>query len=306
MNLVITDSGLGGLSVCAKLLRILTEPSRSYLPHSPFGEIQITYINAVPSNNRGYNSMSGKAEQLKTFENILWNTEKIFFPDYIFVACGTLSVLLNDLEIPKVKNFNIEGILPIYLKLLFSKMSKDTRTSAIIFGTPTTIKAKSLQNELCRKGVKKERIITQECPNLATQISNDPDGLIVEESIQQWVRKALRKLPENHKNTLLVFLACTHYGYRQEIFQKSFYEEGLKSINLLNPNYAAAEFLKKIVSKKMNSNKTKSNKISIEFVSPYAIPKKEIITLTQLLSPISPVTAQALQNSRICPELLKN
>ena len=89
------------------------------------------------------------------------------------------------------------------------------------------------------------------------------------------------------------------------IFQKMDHY-GLKSINLLNPNYAAAEFLKKIVSKKMNSNKTKSNKISIEFVSPYAIPKKEIITLTQLLSPISPVTAQALQNSRICPELLKN
>jgi len=103
MKLVITDSGLGGLSVCAKLLQLLSEPAGANHPNYPADDLQITYINAVPSNNRGYNSMSGKAEQLKTFEIILRNTEKIFSPHHIFVACGTLSVLLDDLEIPSEK-----------------------------------------------------------------------------------------------------------------------------------------------------------------------------------------------------------
>ena len=71
MKLVITDSGLGGLSVCAKLLQLLSDPPGENYPNNPADDLQITYINAVPSNNRGYNSMSGKAEQLKTFEIIL-------------------------------------------------------------------------------------------------------------------------------------------------------------------------------------------------------------------------------------------
>ena len=68
MKLVITDSGLGGLSVCAKLLQLLSEPAGANYPNYSAEDLQITYINAVPSNNRGYNSMSGRAEQLKTFE----------------------------------------------------------------------------------------------------------------------------------------------------------------------------------------------------------------------------------------------
>ena len=103
---------------------------------------------------------------------------------------------------------------------------------------------------------------------------------------------------------MLIFLACTHYGYRQDLFQKAFNEEGLCNITLLNPNLAAAEYLVKTVSNNLNSSSTESKAFSVEFVTPYAIPDQEIITLTQLLSPISPATADALNNTRICPELL--
>ena len=75
-------------------------------------------------------------------------------------------------------------------------------------------------------------------------------------------------------------------------------------MTLLNPNLVAAENLVKTVSNNLNPSSTESKAFSVEFVTPYAIPKQEIITLTQLLSPISPVTADALQNARICPELL--
>lgn len=304
MKLVITDSGLGGLSVCAKLLQLLSEPAGANHPNYPADDLQITYINAVPSNNRGYNSMSGKAEQLKTFEIILRNTEKIFSPHHIFVACGTLSVLLDDLEIPSKNAVKIEGILQIGVKMLLSSLLNDAQSSAIIFGTPTMINAKTFQNELFKNGVEEIRIISQGCPDLATQISNDPDSSFVEERIRHWVQKAMLKLPEKYIDTLLIFLACTHYGYRQDLFQKAFNEEGFFNMTLLNPNLAAAENLVKTVSNNLNPSSTESKAFSVEFVTPYAIPEQEIITLTQLLSPISPATADALNNARICPELL--
>ena len=53
MKLVITDSGLGGLSVCAKLLQLLSDPQGENYPNNPADDLLITYINAVPSNNRG-------------------------------------------------------------------------------------------------------------------------------------------------------------------------------------------------------------------------------------------------------------
>ncbi len=97
MNLVITDSGLGGLSICAQLMRLIKERAKSTLPQLPVDDLHITYVNAVPADERGYNFMSGRAEQLETFEKILLNTDKLFAPDYVFVACGTLSVLLEKL-----------------------------------------------------------------------------------------------------------------------------------------------------------------------------------------------------------------
>jgi glutamate racemase len=111
-------------------------------------------------------------------------------------------------------------------------------------------------------------------------------------------------LPEKYIDTLLIFLACTHYGYRQDLFQKAFNEEGFSNITLLNPNLASAENLVKTFSNNLNYISTESKAFSVEFVTPYAIPDQEIITLTQLLSPISPATADALKNAKICPELL--
>ena len=74
MNIVITDSGLGGLSVCAQLIHLLKNYSVSENFDPPSCDIKITYVNAVPSNDRGYNTMSGEQEQIETFEKIISNT----------------------------------------------------------------------------------------------------------------------------------------------------------------------------------------------------------------------------------------
>ena len=304
MNLVITDSGLGGLSVFAQLMRFLKDRASSGNSANLVDNLNITYVNAVPSNERGYNSMSGSTEQIETFDKILNNTKKLFVPDYIFVACGSLSVLLKELQFQSNAELKIDGILSIGNKQFLGSLNQNSKTTALIFATPTTIRAKTIQHELYKNGIAEKRIITQACPELATQISNDPEGSKVAEHIHHWVQQALRKLPSDYAAPLIVYLGCTHYSYRESLFRDAFLQEGFSEITLLNPNLAAAESLAKIILQDQESVTIQPQDISLEFITPYAIPEKEKITLSQLLNPVSVETSTAFQNARICPELL--
>lgn len=248
--------------------------------------------------------MSGKAEQISTFEKILRNTKKLIKPNYIFVACGTLSVLLKDMQFKRDNNSLIEGILPLSFKLLLDNLHQNSQATVLIFGTPTTINANTFQDEFSQNGIEKSRIIIQACPELATQISNDPEGSFVAKRIRYWVQQALSQLAADISGPLLVFLGCTHYAYRENLFRKSFILEGYSQISILNPNLVAANSLSKIVLQDQGTDKSQSTGISLEFLTPYVIPQEEIITLSQLLIPISVETAVAFQNAIISPELL--
>ena len=52
MHIVITDSGLGGLSVCAQLIQLLKNCSVTENSDSPTFDLIISYVNAVPSNDK--------------------------------------------------------------------------------------------------------------------------------------------------------------------------------------------------------------------------------------------------------------
>ena len=304
MKIVITDSGLGGLSVCAQLIHLLKNCSVPENSDPPSYEIKITYVNAVPSNDRGYNSMSGKQEQIETFEKIISNTVRLVSPDNIFVACGTLSVLLNKMTHPGINSVKIEGIVSIGIQLLVDNLIKFPKARAIIMATPTTVSNNSFQSELFNKGIAKNQIVAQSCPNLANEISNDPEGSKVEKSIQYWVKKSLQQLQGKTTDHLILFLGCTHYSYHENMFKMAFINEGFSKLTVLNPKYAAAEKLKNYVLSEQSINSVLKNYFSINFLTPYIIPEQEIITLNKLLTPISTETSRALINAQIVPELL--
>ena len=90
MRLVITDSGLGGLSVCADLLKAPTGPAAK--------NIELLYVNAAPDPRRSYNSMESLAEKQEVFQTFLHRLADSYQPDHIFVACHTLSALLPDTQ----------------------------------------------------------------------------------------------------------------------------------------------------------------------------------------------------------------
>ena len=304
MNIVITDSGLGGLSVCAQLIHLLRNYSVPVNSDPPSYDIKITYVNAVPSNDLGYNKMSGKQEQIETFEKIISNTVRLISPDNIFVACGTLSVLLNQISPLGDESVKIEGIVSIGIQLLVDNMINIPKAKAIIMATPSTVRNNSFQTVLVNNGIAKNQIVAQSCPNLANEISNDPEGTKVGKSIQYWVKKSLQQLQGKTTDHLILFLGCTHYSYHENMFKMAFINEGFSKLTVLNPKYAAAEKLKNYVLSEQSINSVLKNCFSINFLTPYIIPEQEIITLNKLLTPISTETSRALINAQIVPELL--
>jgi hypothetical protein len=63
-HVVITDSGLGGLSVCAALergLRLAAEPRG----------VRLTYVNAWPYEDRGYNDLPDEEARARVFDSAL-------------------------------------------------------------------------------------------------------------------------------------------------------------------------------------------------------------------------------------------
>ena len=52
--------------------------------------MRLTFANAAPANDYGYNSMPSREEKLATFDCFLRNVTERFAPDAIYVACNTL------------------------------------------------------------------------------------------------------------------------------------------------------------------------------------------------------------------------
>lgn len=275
MHIVITDSGVGGLSVVAYAERFVrtqgfTEP------------VRLTFANAAPANDYGYNSMPSRAAKIETFERFLRNVTARFAPDMIYVACNTLSVLLPEIAIPA------KGIIETGVALLLRALEADPRSVAMIFGTQTTIDSGAYPRALQEHGIDASRIVSQACPGLADVISEDREGSRARAEIGRWVAAAMAKLPDAGA-PIVACLACTHYGYRKE-----FFEEALGSL-VINPNESAVDDLFD-----RNGN---SHDVDVRFVTRYAIPPATIETLAWLLSDISPRTVEALQNFEHVPDL---
>ena len=79
MHILITDSGVGGLSVVAYAERFVrTQGFRE--------PVRLTFANAAPANDYGYNSMPTREAKLETFDRFLRNVTARYAPDMIYVA----------------------------------------------------------------------------------------------------------------------------------------------------------------------------------------------------------------------------
>jgi glutamate racemase len=289
MHILITDSGVGGLSVCAY--------AEHFVRTVGFKEpVRLTFANAAPENDYGYNSMPSREMKLQTFDRFLRNVTERYAPDFIYVACNTLSVLLPDTPYFHNAVIPVKGIIETGVELVARELEGDPRSAAMVFGTQTTIDAGAYPRLLEARGVKASRIISQACPGLADTISEDREGVRTRSEIERWVEAAIGKMPRTD-TPVVACLACTHYGYRKDFFARALADAGILA-KVVNPNERAVDDL---------FGETRSGgvnrEVAVEFVTRYAIPEATIEALTWFLSDISPRTVAAMKNFVHVPDL---
>jgi len=292
MHILITDSGVGGLSVCAYAERFV----RTHGFEEP---VRLTFANAAPENDYGYNSMTSTEVKQQTFDRFLRKVTERYAPDLIYVACNTLSVLLPDTPYFQKAVIPVKGIVETGAELLLWELEADPRSAAMIFGTQTTIDAGAYPRLLEAAGVEASRIVSQACPGLADTISEDREGVRTRSEIVRWVGAAIETMQRTDR-PVVACLACTHYGYRKDLFANELAEAGIRA-RVVNPNERAVDDLFGVRS---DAEAGMNREVAVEFVTRYAIPEATVEALTWFLSDISPRTVAAMKNFVHIPDLL--
>jgi glutamate racemase len=207
----------------------------------------------------------------------------------IYVACNTLSVLLPDTPYFARRTIPVKGIIETGVELLLRQLD-DEASTAMIFGTQTTIDAGVYPRLLEARGIDAARIVSQACPGLADTISEDREGTRARAEIERWVATARAKLPRRDAR-VVACLACTHYGYRKEFFEAALGGDAI----VINPNESAVDDI--------FDRTGDRHDVDVQFVTRYAIPQTTIDTLTFFLADVSPRTVDALRHFVHVPDL---
>ncbi len=265
-------------------------------------EMKMVYLNAVPRDQFGYNDMAFAEERVRVFNGLLEKAEDRFKPEKIFVACGSLSALLD--EVPYVEKYRqkIQGIGGIGGQLLTQAIQEKPDAPVFVFATPITV-SEGLYSATGLSGIQRPEVfIEQPCPGLANKISSKLEERAVFAEIMECCQKALEsaesQLKFNSHQHPIVFLGCTHYCFRADLFVEAFSELGFPRVTLLDPVPSSALSL---AQDQIFTEGTR--RIRIEFISPYRLPDVEQKTIATLLDQISPMTAKAFRNGRVMPEL---
>jgi glutamate racemase len=290
ISLLITDSGLGGLAVCADIVQNLKR-------YRIFRNAKLTYYNAWPEQNRGYNLLPDMAERIRVFDRALSGMEQ-FKPDLIMIACNTLSTLYAQTVFSRNAAVSVIDIIDFGVAMIYRELVSQPESRAIILGTPTTIEANTHKTRLMEKGIGAERILLQPCDKLAGEIEKNPDSETVREMIDRYVRQAALKAGEK-KRPILAAFCCTHYGYNHALFKEKLERSFAGPVTILNPNTAMGNCL-------FQDGRQETHpdiQVDLEVVSRIIFSEEKIASISKILKRTSPETAAALQNYRHDPEL---
>ncbi len=290
-TILVTDSGLGGLSVAADV--------SARLPQSGvFESVRIVFFNSLFHNRSGYNSLDSEGEKIRIFNQALKAMAKKYHPDLLLIACNTLSVLYEKTPFYRQAEFPMIGIVETGVDLISQEFDRNPGATAIIFATKTTIQSNAHKNLLVSRGYAENQIVGQACHKLAGSIERGYDSEETIGYINKYVAEALAKISEP-STPIFASLNCTHYGYSMAQFKDVFALQGFSDIKIIDPNPQMADFL----FKPPYLNRYPQTDVTVEVVSKTKISQEEINSLAKLLQQVSPVTAQAFQNYRYEPDL---
>jgi glutamate racemase len=290
LSLVIADSGMGGLSICADIVKGL-QTRQSYR------SVSLTYFNAWPEQDRGYNLLPGMAERIRVFDRALTAMLR-FQPDRILIACNTLSAIYPHTPFSKQAPVPVVGIIDFGVDLIHAYLSARADNRVIILGTPATIEADTHRTRLVERGIPAERIICQPCDRLAGEIEKEPEGATVRAMVDRYIRQAAERVPDRSR-PVAAALCCTHYGYSERIFEAALQASVEGPVTILNPNKAmSAALLADFAPRGWQDIR-----IDLEVVSRIVWSGEKIEAIARLLKAVSPLTAGALRQYRHDPDL---
>lgn len=286
MRIAITDSGVGGLSVCADVeARLRRDP--------PAGAVELLYLNAALEDDYSYNSMPTRDEQLRTFDNFLHAAAERYKPDLLFIACNTLSVLFRDPYFDAHRDVAILGIVEAGKRELEAAWRADPGGALILFATPMTIADGSYAHYLDELGVPTAQIARQACPGLPDAISNDASGALAARLLQRFVPEALAQF-DPAPARVAAFLGCTHYGYQAGLFEQEL-KKAVGRVRILNPNRRAGRMIADRIGRHFGPQPAAAGSVSIRVVSRYAVPDAPLRSLPHYLGARAPATVSALR-----------
>jgi len=290
-RIVLTDSGLGGLSICAGLEKQLR--GASGIPST-----RLVYVNAWPDSRHGYNDLPDAASRAAVLDKAL-TAMMGFRPGLILIACNTLSVLYELTEFGRAPAVPVAGIIDEGVDIFHEALARDPGSMLLLFGTRTTIESKEHVRRLVQKGIDAQRVFTTACHGLAGAIDKDPDSPALAGLVDECVSRTLqgRKV----EGTLYAGLCCTHYSYVADIFRRSLERRTGAKVKVLDPN----EHLVTSLTAGMENRRPEDAEadITVEVISKVELSEAQRRAVARRLEPVSGLTARALVEYTRLPEL---
>ena len=290
LSLLVTDSGLGGLAICADMVRNLVDQRL-------FKDLSVVYFNAWPMEDKGYNLLDGDAERFRIFGNALRAMQQ-FEPDCIFIACNTLSIIYLQGELAANVSVPVVNIINFGVDMIAEQLKAYPESAVLILGTQTTVSTGLHKALLVDQGITESRILQQNCHGLAGAIEQDPGGSNVEALVDQFLAEAAGKI-QNGPQHIFAALCCTHYAYIQDLIRERLARFTGATVDIINPNQGMSD---SVVVDRIHKRFTSTN-LKTKVVSRVALKQKNIDFITSRIKNVSSQMAQALQSYARMPNL---
>ncbi|MFO7691497.1 MAG: aspartate/glutamate racemase family protein [Vicinamibacterales bacterium] len=302
-HIIVTDSGLGGLSICALLEQGLRAAG-------PARGVRLTYVNAWPFESRGYNDLPDENERARVFDLALSRMAQMR-PDRILIACNTLSILYPRTVFSRSPAAPVHGIVDAGVDAFSERLAGEPASSIALVGTKTTIESGEHRARLVERGVDEGRIAAVSCHGLAGAIERDVDGPRTAELIGDCAARAVAAAPPG--GTLWLGLCCTHYGYVAGRLAEAAARLTARRVDWIDPNHRLAARLladprfigdgaRNGASAAPRGGSTPGT-VSVELVSKVTLSEAARAGIARLVEPVSAATANALLSYAHVPDL---
>ena len=288
ISIVVTDSGLGGLSVWADVYQFL-------LQKKVYKKVRLTFADALFDENSGYNKLEAFQDKIDIFNRALYGMKKNFSPDIILIACNTLSVLYPYTNFSETEKIQVFGIVNDGVKLIEKQLITSSKTEVVLFATQTTIQAGSHIQKLDERGADVARVIPKACPELQSYIEREPEGAETMLLIQKYVDEVL---PVLKMDKVSISLNCTHYGYALPLWKQAFKNRNIHLEAVVNPNSLMVEK----VSPDKENHTYNETEIELKMITKVPLPEQNKQAMVQIFKNISPDLAETIDNYELLPD----